>query len=361
MKKEKSNIPINKGNYSMETPEREKLFHNYLSIGWEEEYGKYRNCWREYPRQQYVAEYPLLIDLELSTICNLKCPMCYTTTEYFKGKVTAEFMDFSLFKKIIEEITGKVPAVRLSLRGEPTLHPDFIECVRYAKTRGICEVSCLTNGSKLTRDFFQKIMEAGIDWITISVDGLSQNYEMIRRPLKFKDTFQKIKDIKEIKIKNKRLKPVIKIQSVWPAIRENPEEFYNIFAPYVDLIAFNPLIDYLGKDKNEEIVYEKNFICPQHYQRLVVGSDGLVLMCSNDEDGLEVIGDANNESIYTIWHGERLNRVRLIHKQENGFLQIPICRKCYLPRLTEDKEVSEVNSRKFIIKNYVNRRQCIGE
>ena len=27
-------IPINKGNYSMDTPEREARFHRYLSEGW---------------------------------------------------------------------------------------------------------------------------------------------------------------------------------------------------------------------------------------------------------------------------------------------------------------------------------------
>ena len=35
--------------------------------------------------------------------------------------------------------------------------------------------------------------------------------------------------------------------------------FYNTFAPIVDLIAFNPLIDYLHKDK--DIVYMENFAC----------------------------------------------------------------------------------------------------
>ena len=35
-------IPINKGNYSMDTPEREARFHRYLSEGWEDGYRTYR-------------------------------------------------------------------------------------------------------------------------------------------------------------------------------------------------------------------------------------------------------------------------------------------------------------------------------
>lgn len=352
------NIPINKGNYSMEPPEREELFERYRGEGWEEECKDYRRNWVEYAKSKTVSEYPLLVDAELASICNLKCPMCYTITDDFKKKINVKLMDFGLFKKIIDEIGCKVPALRLSLRGEPTLHPKFIECIRYAKERGVKEVSFLTNGSKLTPSFFTKIMASGADWITISVDGIDETYESVRRPLKFAETLAKIIDMKRIKGERYSHRPLIKIQSVWPAIGSNPEKYYNTFRDYVDLIAFNPLIDYLGKDT--DVVYDEDFSCPQHYQRLVIGADGLAMMCSNDEENLVIVGDANKESVYQIWHGERLNRVRELHKKMGGFKELDPCRKCYLPRKTEDSERPVVNGREFIVKNYVNRRQEIG-
>jgi len=355
---QEKNIPINKGNYTMEPPEREKQFESYRGEGWEELYREYRKNWSEYPRNQHVSQYPLLVDIELSTLCNLKCPMCYTITDDFRGKVKAGLMDFDLFKKIIDEIGGHVPAVRLSLRGEPMVHPRFVECIRYAKNNGIKEVSTLTNGSKLTAGLFTEAMEAGIDWITVSVDGLNEVYERIRRPLKFKDILNKLKDIKKIKERNGAHRPVIKVQAIWPAIKDNPEEYYNTFLPLSDLIAFNPLIDYLGKDV--EIAYEENFSCPQHYQRLVIGADGQVMMCSNDEDGTVIIGNAARETVYEIWHGEKLEDIRRIHRCKDGFMKIPACRRCYLPRLTESSETCSVKGREFIVKNYVNREQKIG-
>lgn len=353
------NMPINKGNYTMETPEREALFEEYRGEGWKMEYQRYRNNWSDYPQRQYVSEYPLLVDLELSTLCNLHCPMCYTITEEFKQKVNACLMDFGLFTSIVDEIAGKVPAIRLSLRGEPTIHPKFLECIEYAKRKGIQEVSTLTNGSRLSAGFFKKMLDAGMDWITISVDGLDEMYESIRKPLKFSEILEKLQDIKRIKKEQRVHKPVIKVQSIWPAIRENPEKFYNTIASYVDVIAFNPLIDYLGND--DGIMYEDNFSCCQLYQRLVVGADGQAMMCSNDEEGTVIVGDANSESIYEIWHGDALNRTRDIHRQQDGFLKIPVCVRCYLPRLTEDIEIAQVNGREFIIRNYVNRKQNIGQ
>lgn len=352
------NIPINKGNYIMDTEERSRQFEINRGLGWEKEYKEYRENWVSYPETQYVSEYPLLVDIELSSLCNLKCPMCYTITDEFKSKVCTQLMEYGLFRKIVDEISGKVPAVRLSLRGEPTLHPDFISCIKYCKERGIGEVSFLTNGVKLTKKYFIEIAEAGADWITVSIDGIGAEYEKIRKPLLFKDTLQKIKDIYDVKHEKGWKKPVIKIQGIWPAIKGDPSGYYNTFEPYTDLIAFNPLIDYLGRDS--DIIYEEDFTCPQLYQRLVIGSDGRVLLCANDEDGRYYLGDVNLESVYEIWHGEKITNVRKIHAS-GKFKDIEVCRRCYLPRATEECEHAFVNEREIIIKNYMNRVQVIGE
>lgn len=351
-------IPINKGNYNMDTEKRLNQFESNRSAGWEEAYQEYRENWVRYPRQQYVSEYPLLVDVELSSLCNLKCPMCYTITEEFKSKVCTQLMEYELFQKIIDEIAGQVPAVRLSLRGEATLHPDFISCIKYCKEKGVGEVSFLTNASKLTKEYFAEIAEAGADWITVSIDGIGEEYERIRTPLKFEDTLQKIKDIHEMKHDRGWKKPVIKIQGIWPSIKGNPSEYYNTFAPYTDLIAFNPLIDYLGND--DDIVYDEDFACPQIYQRLVVGSDGKVMLCANDEEGNYLLGDLHTESVREIWHGEKINKVRELHAL-GKFKDVEVCKKCYLPRATEESEHAFVNDREIIIKNYINRSQLIGE
>jgi len=350
-------VPINKGNYSMDTAEREAQFERFRGETWETGYKEYRSEWSKLAKNQIVSDYPLLVDLELASICSLKCPMCYTITADFKKNVNTKLMDFNLFQRVINEIGGKVPALRLSLRGEATLHPKFVQCIEYAKDKGIKEVSTLTHGGKLKLEFVEKIIKAGIDWITISVDGVGETYEKIRKPIKFAEILENIKGICEYKQRHSLKRPVIKVQGIWPAIRENPDLYYSTFSPYVDLVAFNPLIDYLSNDT--EIEYLKNFCCPQQYQRLVIGADGLVMKCSNDEENREVIGNANNETVYEIWHGQNMKRVRDEQKKADGFMQSAVCRKCYLPRKTTE-EVAEVDGRSFIVKNYVARTQEIG-
>ncbi len=355
-------IPINKGNYSMDTEERDLNFDKNRGSAWPEGYKVYRNNWTKFAKEKIVSEYPLLVDLELASICNLKCPMCYTISDEFKKMVNTKRMDFNLFKKVIDEIAFKVPAIRLSLRGESTLHKQFVDCIKYAKDHGIKEVSTLTHGFKLTIPFFKEIAEAGIDWITISIDGTGETYNSIRKPLKFDDLFNKIKDIKKFKDENNLKKPVIKIQGIWPAIKEDPTKYYEMFKPYVDQVAFNPLIDYLWNDIKEEkeIPYINNFSCPQQYQRMVIGADGLVMKCANDEENREVMGDANEQTVHEIWHGKNFQEAREMHNKPEGFKCSEVCKRCYLPRQTNN-EIAEVGERKIVVKNYINRTQIIGK
>ena len=98
----KKEIPINKGNYSMDTEERYALYEKNLSSGWEEGYKEYRSNWIKFAKDQHISEYPLLVDLELASICNLKCPMCYTITQEFKNHVNLARMEWDLYKKIID-------------------------------------------------------------------------------------------------------------------------------------------------------------------------------------------------------------------------------------------------------------------
>ena len=238
-------IPINKGQFTLETEERIQCFEQTRGYGVEKAYQENRRFWVEYPRKQFVSDYPLHVDLELAAVCNLQCPMCYTISPEFKEKVNAKYMDYDLYTSLIDECAaGGVYSIRLSFRGEAFLHKRILDCVRYAKQRGIKEVSTLTNGLRLDEHMFEEMMEAGIDWITISFDGLGETYEQIRHPAKYERALEKIAHYAAIKQKAGRVKPVIKIQTILPAIENDPQAFYDVFAPISDMVSANPLIDF---------------------------------------------------------------------------------------------------------------------
>ena len=349
---------INKGQFRLDTRGRKARFELNRGRGHMLDYAWNRTKWHLYPRLRHVSRFPSHIDVEISSVCDLNCPMCYTTTEEFKKIVKKGLMDFELFKKIIDEgAENNLYSIRLSLRGEAFVHPQILDMLKYAKDKGIKEVSTLTHGGRIDEEKFRKLVEYGLDWLTISFDGVGETYEKIRAPLKFQDMVDKIARFKEIKREMGTPKPVIKVQTVWPAIKDNPEEFYNTFEPITDQIGSNPLIDYLHNDT--DIEYEENFTCPQLWERMTIGSGGEVMLCANDEMMLHPVGDANKETIYDIWHGKRLEEAREIHKRHKGTEMIDPCKHCYLPRSTQ-REDAVMENRLLKIDNYVNRKQKVG-
>ena len=322
-------------------------------------YIKNRIRWHLFPRIHHVSEFPSHVDIELSSACNLNCPMCYTTTDNFKSEVNQANMDFDLFKKIIDESAKyNLFSIRLSLRGEPFLNKHIFDMIKYAKDKGIKEVSTLTHGGFLDEKKFEQLIDLGLDWLTISFDGIGETYNKIRYPLKFEDAVRNIKNYHEIKKRRGVVKPVIKVQTVWPAISKNPQEFYNLFNPITDQVTSNPLIDYLGKDT--DIVFVENFTCPQLWERFVIGADGNVMLCSFDEMESHKMGNIRDESIYNIWHGDRFNKAREIHIKHLGVKEIEPCKHCPLPRKRQS-ETTDLGDRLLKIDKYINREQTVGK
>ncbi len=319
-------------------------------------YLRNRFIWHFFAHAKKVTKFPDHVDLELASLCDMKCPMCYTTTDLYNERVPKRLMKTELFKKVVDQCAENgVYSIRLSLRGEPFLHKDIVELTKYAKSKGIKEVSTLSNGLRLNPEIFTQMMEAGLDWLTISFDGMGETYNKIRKPAVFEDAAEKIKTYSRIKKERGAVKPLIKLQAIWPSIQDDPQKFYDLFNPYVDHIASNPLIDY-GHSGHPE--YDENFSCPILYQRLVIGSDGQVLLCSNDEYGRYIVGNANTESLYDIWHGATMEKARALHKKKMGFMEIEPCRDCYLPRKTT-KTKKVIDNKTVTVDKYIGNPDTI--
>lgn len=352
---------VNNVQHSIDTPEREKRFNEIRAYGVEEGYKKNRFEWDYNPENNIVADYPLHIDLELASVCNLKCPMCYTITDDFKEKVDAGLMPFDLFKKVIDEIAPeKVYSIRLSLRGESSLHKNFIDCIKYAKQKGIQEVSTLTAGKKLIdKEFVHQMIEAGIDWITVSIDGVDEVYESIRKPIKFDQIKQVLQNIVDVKKELNSVKPAVKIQGIWPAVKQNIEKYLDTFTPITDLIYTNPLVDYLSLDELKNIEYLPEFKCYQPFQRLVIDSNGKVMACANDQMGAICIGDTKEQTVHDIWNSKKMKEFREDHIKHMAIEKYDICKQCQIPRARDFEEV-KIKDKIFRIDNYKNRSQIIG-
>ncbi len=135
---------------------------------------EYRRKWENWPRHFKVGTFPLFIDIETTSACNLKCDFCATT--YRGKKVKKGFIEPSLVTKIIDEgAKNGLYGVKFNIRGEPLLHPEIIKFVRYAKKKGLVDVYFNTNAMPLTAKIAEGLIGAGLDRISITIEGHTKN------------------------------------------------------------------------------------------------------------------------------------------------------------------------------------------
>ena len=86
-------------------------------------------------------------------------------------------MDFEVYKGIIDslqEFPDPIRVIRLYKEGEPLVNPRFADMVRYAKqSPKVLRVDTTTNASLLTPERSLEIIDAGLDRLNISVEGVN--------------------------------------------------------------------------------------------------------------------------------------------------------------------------------------------
>ena len=295
--------------------------------------------WHYYPRLGYVSKFPDHVDIESTNLCNMTCPMCYR----HGNEWDQQLMNWNLYKKIVDECAkNKCYSIRLSWRGEPMLHPKVVDMICYAKQKGIKEISLISNGLGLTEETSRELIKSGLDWLTISFDGLGETYEKIRKPAKFDEAVHRLQTLQDLKKKLGSKKPVLKIQSIWTAIKHDPQAFYEKMSPVVDLVSSISNKDYY----TGEIDHDPDFVCPTLWQRLVITCTGDVVQCICDNDERLHLGNVRTQRIKEIWHSPKFNNVRKLHKQKER-LNLKACQQCYDGN-RKDKNVIKIGNRKVI-------------
>jgi len=281
--------------------------------------------WHYYPRLSYVRNYPIHIDIELSSHCQLKCPMCFR----FHRKIENEGnMTFETFQRIIDEISGNVFSIKFTGRGEPLMNKLFVEMMTYVKRAKFGEVAMITNGQLMTEEVMHSIIDNNLDFVSFSIDGLKDEYENIRKPGKYKDIYNIVRLLHRLRQEKGKSKPLIRIQSVNVSI-DDEREFLKIWSSISDDIFFLYFKDYSENATNIQL---KKYVCPLLYQRMMIHYNGLVPMCINDEYENSVMGDVMNEKIRNIWKGTNFETARRLHKNGLRIESYNNCAKCSLTR-----------------------------
>lgn len=276
------------------------------------------------------VDFPAVIGVDPTNICNLKCTFCGPATmKDKKGR-----MEMALYERLLNQCRGQRKLWMLMLHnfGEPLLNPDIAEMVRLAKKKDITRsINFSTNGTLLTEAMARDLITAGLDGLVISVDAYSRDQY---KELKGRDCLDQVeanaRTIMGLKSKMKRSNPHVSAKMVR---RRGFEDTFNPFlkkwSAIVDEAALTPFSNWGDRisDPQAGELGDKRYACHFLWYYPAISWDGRVFFCCAACDKEAVIGNLNESSLAEIWKGTALRAVRQAHL-EKRFDEIKSCRRC---------------------------------
>lgn len=289
-----------------------------------------RYAWHYWPARRKTASFPLNVDIEASSVCQLKCTHCFRQCLDIGEN---GFMDMDLYRSIVEECGRHgLFTLKFSMRGEPLLHPEIVEMVRLAKASGVKEVWINTNGGPVTEKLARGLMQAGVDWITVSFDGLGAHYEAVRVPLRYEESLEKLRTLRRVR-DALNANTLLNVQAIWSSIAHDPQAYISLMKSIVDRVAYNPDMHF---DAGTHVP-DPAFVCPRLWQRLCITSSGAYLKCPSDFTMAEVLGNARDTGVKQAWD-QLQGRQRELHLAGRR-LESPVCSACHHGALKQAVEL----------------------
>lgn len=209
--------------------------------------------------------------VELTESCNLKCPMCYSSSGPGGRHYTYE-QCIQAIERLIE-VEGRPEVLQLS-GGEPTIHPDFERILEYACARPIDIVMINTNGIRLARDpafieclaQFRKRIE-----VYLQFDGLCDDTYVALRGESLLET--KLKAVERLGKAGIRTILVTTLQSQVNESEIGEIVKFGLERPWITGVSFQPAT-YSGRTELPETL-ERRITYPDVIRAIAEQSDGI--------------------------------------------------------------------------------------
>lgn len=281
-----------------------------------------------FPTIKKISDYPPLIQIEPSSICNFRCVFCFETDKTFTDKKSGHMgtMKLELFKKIIDEIEGKIQFVTLASRGEPLVSKEINKMIEYTSGKFL-NLKINTNASLLNEEKIHTILSSNVKTLVFSADAAdSELYKKLRVNGSLEKTVSNIKKFKEIQSKHySKSKIITRVSGVKFSKEQNFESMMRLWGDLVDQVAF---VDYNPWENS----YEKapNGLatpCSDLWRRMFVWWDGKINPCDVDYKSKLCVGNINDGTIKKLWNSQFYNELRKSHLSNNRQSVLP-CNAC---------------------------------
>lgn len=290
--------------------------------------------------------WPLNMQIELTSYCDLRCPVCPVGTRELTRLPLA--MDAALFERILGEAGPYLLTLALWGWGEPLLHPQLARIL--AASRRHPAVTLLsTNGQKLNRDVIQAALrEHPPHYLIVAVDGLCDETNSVYRVgASLQPALDGVRALADWKARSGAAFPILHARFI--AMKHNEHEVPRVrafAAEYgFDMVSIRGLSIFdTAKNTHDTLVpasdglraygYEggtrrkrDDFICQYAFSYPTVLADGTITACDQDYNAIARYGSVSQDrSFADVWFGAEAAAVR--RRIRDSPRDFSFCRSC---------------------------------
>ncbi len=296
-------------------------------------------------REPYHSGLPISISIEPTTACNLRCPECPSGLRSFTRPTG--MLEPELFHKVINELSPTLSYLTFYFQGEPFLHKNFLDLVRYANEKGIYTATS-TNGHFITESSARQIVKSGLDRLIISIDGTTQEtFESYRIGGQLAKVIAGAKEMVMAKKELKSSTPHVIFQFL--VVRPNEHQIDEVqqlgkeigvdevkfkTAQIYDYEEGNDLIPTIDKYSRYKQQSDGKFTiknklldhCWKMWHSCVITWDGKVVPCCFDKDAHHVMGECSEQTFEEIWNSDAYHGFRKQLFQSRSTIEM--CKNC---------------------------------
>jgi MoaA/NifB/PqqE/SkfB family radical SAM enzyme len=289
---------------------------------------------RAYHSQRIVSNgLPEVEGIELTNHCMHSCIMCPRETSMTRKK---GYMEFSLFKKIVNQVAKYNRSVVLAMYGDPLLHPQIKDVIKYLKANDI-SVRIATNAIMLNENNANILLKTRPDYVVVALDATDEEtFKKIRgKNAKYQESAENLKSFISEKNKANARRPFLHVRMIRMDINKHQiEDFKKKWSVKgVDRCDTKNIYIFDGRASFKRLDSERIFRitsqpCIRPWTAVTVLWNGLVVPCCLDYNGSYILGDLRYQNLREIWNSEKAIDLRRQFVY-NDYKKVELCEGCY--------------------------------
>lgn len=262
--------------------------------------------------------------VEITNVCNLRCSFCHGHSRTPKQMTREEFTH------VLSRLEGVTRYVYYHLMGEPLLHPLLPEFLAMAKEKGFRSV-ITTNGTLLEKRG-EELLAAGLHKVSVSLHsfeaGQEENHRAyLEQVCAFCEKAQKAGTILSLRLWNKGVDEGRNLSAEAFLRHRLPGDWQENSRGYrIRDKVFLEYGDRFGWPDMENPEQAGKVICYGMRDHFGILSDGTVVPCCLDSDGVIALGNVFQEPLQEILTSHRAKNIR--KSLQNSTPPEALCRRC---------------------------------